>query len=83
MIYANSLDKRGISTVEKGDLSEFNKMEISLHNFFIQHSRNHRLLKLVESLKDLTYRERLLAFKFIKNVRESLAGHKKIVSDKN
>ena len=83
MIYANSLDKRGISTVEKGDLSEFNKMGISLHNFVIQHSRNRRLLKLVESLKDLTYRERLLAFKFIKNVRESLAGHKKIVSDKN
>ncbi len=75
----DNLHKKGVSAVEKGDLSEFNEMEIALHSFIIQHSQNRRLLKLIESLKDLTYRERLLALKSIENVRESLAEHKKIV----
>ena len=58
----------------------FNEKEIALHTFIIEKAQNQRLLKLVESIKDLTYRQRLLALKSIDNVKKSLTEHQDIIT---
>ena len=74
------LQREATSAVKQGNLPEFNEMEIALHTFIIKHSQNRRLLKLVESLKDLTYRQRFLALKSLENVKKSVKEHQAIIN---
>lgn len=78
--WINKLQKEAVSAVDKNDLNKFNEKEIALHTFIIEKSQNQRLLKLVESLKDLTYRQRLLALKSVDNVKKSLIEHQDIIA---
>lgn len=78
--WIDKLQKEAVRAVKKGKLNEFNEKEIALHTFIIEKSQNQRLLKLVESIKDLTYRQRLLALESMDNVKKSLTEHQKIIN---
>jgi DNA-binding GntR family transcriptional regulator len=80
LAWINKLQKEAVKAVEAGNLNEFNEKEIALHAFIIEKSQNQRLLKLVESIKDLTYRQRILALKSMDNVKKSLAEHQEIIT---
>ncbi|MCJ7771836.1 MAG: GntR family transcriptional regulator [Desulfobacterales bacterium] len=80
LAWINRLQEEAVSAVEKNDLNEFNEKEIALHTFILEKSQNQRLLKLVESIKDLTYRQRLLSLKSIDNVKKSLTEHQDIIT---
>lgn len=71
--------QKAIAALEKNDLMQFNTCEIALHDFVIRHSRNQRLLKMVDGLKDLTYRERLYALRSRENLELSLAEHQRLI----
>ncbi len=71
--------RQAIAAFEQDDLMKFNDHEIALHDFLISHSGNGRLLKVVEGLKDLTYRERLIALKSRENVRQSIQEHRRLI----
>jgi DNA-binding GntR family transcriptional regulator len=75
----DSLHQNAVAAFEKDDLMLFNQFETDLHDFLIKHSRNQRLLKMIEGLKDLTHRERLYALSSRDNVRESIQEHKKLL----
>jgi len=64
---------------EDGDLHKFLETEITFHTFLIEHSQNSRLIAMMESLRDLTYRERILSLDSRENVRQSCEEHKKIL----
>ena len=76
----DSLQKEAVSAVEQKNLPKFNEMEIALHTFIIKKSQNRRLLKLIESLKDLIHRQRFLALKSFENVKKSLNEHQLIIN---
>jgi DNA-binding GntR family transcriptional regulator len=74
-----NMQSESIKAFKRGNLKRFNEMEIEMHKFIIRHSGNNRLIKLVEGLKDLTYRERLIALESRENVEESIIEHQRIV----
>lgn len=80
LVQIDSLQRESILAVTQGHLHKFNEMEITLHNLMIKHSQNLQLVKLIESLKDLTCRQRLLALESIENVKQSLKEHQEIVN---
>jgi len=80
LAWINKLQKEAVTAVKAGNLNEFNEKEIALHAFIIEKSQNQRLLKLVESIKDLTYRQRILALKSMDNVKKSLTEHQEIIT---
>jgi len=71
--------ERSTVAVESGDRVGFLKYEIALHEFIIEHARNSRLTAVMEGLKDLTYRERILSIESEDNIRASCAEHEQIV----
>jgi len=68
-----------VSAVEQGDMDRFLETEIAFHTLFIERAPNRHLIAMMESLQDLTYRERVLSLESLKNVRESLNEHQRIV----
>jgi DNA-binding GntR family transcriptional regulator len=74
-----ALLKEGGDAVDRGDLSGFLQTEIELHSSIQAHAQNKHLLRMIESLKDLTYRERLLSVTSQENVTESLREHERIL----
>ena len=73
------LQKQAVESVEQGNFTKFLEIEVAIHSSIIEHSQNSYLLRIIDSLKDLTYRERLLSVRSIENVRESLNEHKEII----
>jgi len=73
------LQKQSVESVEQGNFTKFLEIEVAIHSSIIEHSQNSYLLRIIDSLKDLTYRERLLSVRSIENVRESLNEHKEII----
>jgi len=68
-----------VSAVEQGDLDRFLETEIAFHTLFIERAPNRHLIAMMESLQDLTYRERVLSLESLENVRESLNEHQRMV----
>ncbi len=64
--------------VEKEDTNGFLESEIAFHNFLTEASHNIRLVAMVESMRDLTYRWRILSLNSKEDIRASLKEHKKI-----
>lgn len=64
--------------VEKEDATGFLDAEIAFHNFLTETSHNKRLVAMVESMRDLTYRWRILSLNSKEDMRASLKEHKKI-----
>jgi DNA-binding GntR family transcriptional regulator len=69
----------GVSAVEQGDLDNFLETEIAFHTLLIERAPNRQLIAMMESLQDLTYRERILSLESLENVRESCIEHRRIV----
>lgn len=77
--YLQQLHKKSIQAVKQSKLSKFVELEIKLHNLIIEKSDNRRLSEVLESLKDLTYRERVLSVKSMDNLKASLKEHSDVV----
>ncbi len=73
------LQSQSKQAVDEGDFERFIGMEAELHSLIIKNSRNSRLLKMIESIKELTYRERLLSLRSPENVKLSVEEHQRIV----
>ena len=79
LAHMDRLFENSVSAVERGELKEFLEAETALHTFLIEHCGNSRLIQVMESLKDLTYRERILSIESLDNVRESCVEHQAIL----
>jgi DNA-binding GntR family transcriptional regulator len=72
--------------VATGDYKAFMEKEILLHNFLQKHIENKRLATFMETLNDLTYRERMLSIKSednekaAENVRAAVEEHQRIIA---
>jgi DNA-binding GntR family transcriptional regulator len=64
--------------VDQEDTTGFLDAEITFHNFLTESSHNKRLVAMVESMRDLTYRWRILSLHSKEDIRASLMEHKKI-----
>jgi DNA-binding GntR family transcriptional regulator len=58
-----------VTAVQANDVDKFLEVEIQFHNFLTEHSQNAYLISVLESLRDLSYRWRMLSLRS----RESLA----------
>ncbi len=79
IVRLEDLHRAGTEAVDQGDLPRFMEMEVALHTLILQLARNRRLVRMVDSIKDLTYRERVLSLRSLENVKTSLAEHRKIL----
>ncbi len=75
----DDLHRNAVSAFERNDLTLFNQYEIALHDFIIGHSGNMRLSRMIEGLKDLTYRERQYALSSRENVAQSIQEHRLLI----
>ncbi len=73
------LHRSAAAAFEKNNLSMFNQYETALHDYLLGHSGNLRLLKMIEGLKDLTYRERQYALRSQDNVSKSIQEHQVLI----
>jgi DNA-binding GntR family transcriptional regulator len=78
LAHIDRLLEAGVSAVERGDLGEFLETEIAFHTLLIERTPNRQLIAMMESLQDLTYRERVLSLESLENVRESCIEHQRI-----
>jgi len=79
LAHVDRLLEGSVAAVEQGDLDKFLETEIAFHTLLIERAPNRRLIEMMESLQDLTYRERILSIKYLENVRESCTEHRRIV----
>jgi DNA-binding GntR family transcriptional regulator len=79
LAHIERLLEAGVSAVEQGDLDRFLETEIAFHTLLIERTPNRQLIAMMESLQDLTYRERVLSLESLENVRESLVEHQRIL----
>jgi len=77
--YLDTLLAESIPAVEQGNLDKFLEIDIALHTLLIERAQNRRLIAMMESIRDLTYRERVLSLRSSDNVRETLHEHQRIV----
>lgn len=74
-----NLQAESVSEVSRGNLQNFLEFETELHDLIIRKSGNAQLLKMLESIKGLTYRERLLSINSLENVNKSVEEHGQII----
>jgi DNA-binding GntR family transcriptional regulator len=75
-----ALHRRSVQAVEEGDLSRFMDSEVALHTLILQLAHNRRLMRMVDSIKNLTHRERILSLNSLENVKMSLDEHQRILA---
>ncbi len=73
------LHQSALTAFENNNLELFNQHETALHDFLIRHSGNMWMLKMIEGLKDLTYRERQYALRSTENVQKSIQEHRDLI----
>lgn len=64
--------------VKQGDVERFLETEIAFHNILTEGARNRRLISIMDSLRDLSYRWRIISLKSQENVRLTLIEHQDI-----
>ena len=64
--------------VEERDYEKFLENEVMFHEMLKKHIHNKRLLAFMESLNDLTYRERVLSTHSVKNIELTIGEHSRI-----
>jgi DNA-binding GntR family transcriptional regulator len=79
LAHIDRLLETSVSAVEREDLDKFLETEIALHTLLIERAPNRQLVAMMESLQDLTHRERILSLESLENVRESCVEHQRIV----
>jgi DNA-binding GntR family transcriptional regulator len=75
----DSLISDSTSAVEHGNLSRYLEIDIHFHDLLLKHAQNRRLVAFMESIRDLTYRERVLSIRSQTNVHETLREHQQII----
>jgi DNA-binding GntR family transcriptional regulator len=73
--YATNLLRESRSAADSEDLGKFLQTEIEFHSFLIERAGNHWLAAMMESVRDLTYRERILSLKSLDNIHQSCSEH--------
>lgn len=66
--------------IEQGDSGKFLEFEEAFHNLIIQRCGNKHLLGVMESLYNLTRRERVLSIRSKENISWSLVEHQQVVA---
>lgn len=62
-----------------GDLATFLKMDVELHDLLLERAGNKRLIRMMETVQDLTFRERALSIRSAQNISETLKEHQRLV----
>jgi DNA-binding GntR family transcriptional regulator len=65
--------------VDAGDYDGFLENEVKFHEYLQRHVHNKRLIAFMDSLNDLTYRERVLSTHSLENIQGTLVEHNRIV----
>jgi DNA-binding GntR family transcriptional regulator len=71
--------KRAEKAISTGNRSAFMDMEIEIHSLILKKAGNTRLMQMIESIKDLIHRERVLSLQSSENIEESFKEHQQIV----
>ena len=79
LAHIDELLESSCRAVESGALAKFLEDEIALHDAITEHAQNSHLLHVMESLANLTYRERMLSLASMENLRASCIEHRSIV----
>ncbi len=66
------------AAVDENNIDRFLEIEIDFHNFLTYHSGNQRLISILESFQDLTYRWRKLSLRSAESPKLSLVEHEVI-----
>ncbi len=78
LAYIDRLLAESEAAVERGELARFQEAEIAFHSLFVERAQNQHLVAMMGTLRDLTYRQRVLSLTSIDNVRQSLVEHQRI-----
>jgi DNA-binding GntR family transcriptional regulator len=76
--HIDHLLKESESAIEEGNVDKFLETEIAFHAILTEHARNRRLVGIMDSLRDLTHRWRILSLQSLENIRLSLIEHQMI-----
>lgn len=79
LIEVKSFIEEGKIAVDNGDLDLYLKYDMQFHNYLQKHIKNKRLTTFMESLNNLTYRERIISIRSLENVKETIIEHERIV----
>jgi len=74
------LQQKATAAVEEGNLTAFMETEIAIHALILRKANNARLARMIESIKDLIQRERIISLKSADNVRKTHQEHGQIIS---
>lgn len=72
--------RRAGKAITAGDRAEFMNMEIEIHSLVLRKAGNIRLIQMIESIKDLIHRERVLSLQSSENIDESFKEHQQIAN---
>jgi DNA-binding GntR family transcriptional regulator len=78
LAHLDRLLDHGRAAVAANDLDGFLQSEIGFHSFLLQRSGNRRLVSVVESFQDLTYRWRVLSVRARESLADTLSEHARI-----
>lgn len=73
------INKQSVVAAKAGDLAKFLEIDIALHDLLLERGGNKRLVGMMETIHDLTFRERALSIRSAHNIRETLQEHQKLV----
>lgn len=65
--------------IEEGDFQAYISNEIKFHGYLQKHIQNKRLSAFMDSLNDLTHRERVMSIQAVENIRQTLIEHQRIL----
>lgn len=71
--------KESEEAVENNDFEIFLENEIQFHEYLQKHILNRRFISFMDSINDLTYRERKLSIKSTENIKQTLVEHRRIL----
>jgi DNA-binding GntR family transcriptional regulator len=66
------------AAVKQGNVEKFLETEIAFHRILTEGARNRRLISIMDGLRDLSYRWRIISLKSQENVRLTLIEHQGI-----
>jgi DNA-binding GntR family transcriptional regulator len=74
-----NLISESYKAVESGDFQTYISNEIEFHGYLQKHIQNKHLSAFMDSLNDLTHRERVMSIQAVENIKETLIEHQRIL----
>jgi len=65
--------------VKKNNIDKYLENEIEFHDYLQKHIQNKRFIAFMDSINDLTYRERKLSVRSAENIKQTLVEHRRIL----